>query len=214
MRMLARQWRLAGWMIAATLFGCGERTAQVPRIDLSHGSSYGVIEFKDEAPANVSINCSDFPASFVDSQGQPVDLTKYRGKKKVVVVVLRGMPQSPGGEFCPSCLAQTSSLLANQVEFERREVEVLVVFPGPTERLGEFLQSAKRSTPGEPDRRFRVLLDRECGACDRLGIRADLAKPSTYILDQQGNIVYAYVGATSTDRPSVKSLFAQLDKLQ
>jgi hypothetical protein len=58
-----------------------------------------------------------------------------------------------------------------------------------------------------------VLLDRECSACDRLGIRDDLAKPSTYILDTRGNLVYAYVGETSTDRPSVKAVLAQLDKI-
>ena len=49
-------------------------------------------------------------------------------------------------------------------------------------------------------------------ACDRLGIRDDLAKPSTYILDTRGNVVYAYVGETSTDRPSVKAVLTQLDK--
>jgi hypothetical protein len=46
-----------------------------------------------------------------------------------------------------------------------------------------------------------------------LGIRGDLAKPSVYVLDKQGNVVYAYVGETLTDRPSVRVLLAQLDKL-
>ena len=76
----------------------------------------------------------------------------------------------------------------------------------------EFLQAARNQTPGEPDRAFRVLVDRECSACDRLGIRADLAKPSTYVLDTHGNVVYAYVGETSTDRPSVKAVLDQLDR--
>src|SRR5205823_13069741 len=100
-------------------------------------------------------------------------------------IVLRGMPQLPGGTFCPSCLAQTSSVMANQKEFSERGAEVLLVFPGPSDRLGEFLQKAKRQTPGEPPRSFHVLLDQECSACDALGIRDDLAKPSTYILDTQ-----------------------------
>jgi len=91
---------------------------------------------------------------------------------------------------------------------------VLVVFPGPSERLGEFLQTAKGRTPGEPERWFQVLLDEECRACDRLGIRDDLAKPSTYILDTQGNVVFAYVGETSTDRPSIKAILTQLDQAE
>jgi peroxiredoxin len=196
--------------VAVAPAGCDKAAHPVPRIDFSKSDAYGAAEFKDDAPANAT--AEDFPLSFVDSEGQPVDLTQYRGKKKVVLVVLRGMPQSPGGVFCPSCLAQTGSLLANQQEFARRGAEVLVVFPGPSDRLGEFLQTARRQTPGEPERSFRVCLDRECGACDRLGIRADLAKPSTYVLDTAGNLVYAYVGVTSTDRPSVKAVLNQLDK--
>ena len=32
------------------------------------------------------------------------------------------------------------------------------------------------------------------------------------ILDTRGNLVYAYVGVTTTDRPSIKAVLAQLDK--
>ena len=60
----------------------------------------------------------------------------------------------------------------------------------------------------------QVLVDRDCSACDRLGIRADLAKPSTYILDTRGKLVYAYVGVTTSDRPSLKAILAQLDQAQ
>jgi hypothetical protein len=50
-------------------------------------------------------------------------------------------------------------------------------------------------------------------AVNSLGISGDLAKPSTYILDKKGNAVFAFVGETTADRPSVKALLAQLDKL-
>ncbi len=196
---------------ALALGGCDRAAPPVPHIDYSHSTGYAVAPFKDDAPANARVAAADFPLSFVDSDGNPVDLGQYRGKKKVVLVVLRGMPRSERGGFCPSCLAQTSSLMANQKQFTDRGAELLVVFPGPSERVGEFLTKATGQTPGEPARAFRVLLDRECRACDRLGIRDDLAKPSTYILDTQGNLVYAYVGETSTDRPSVKAILAQLD---
>src|SRR5689334_17123181 len=192
--------------LALGLLGCGNRGPEVPRIDYAQSDAYAAAAFKDDAPANAKVSGTDFPIAFVDCNGHPVDLAQYRGRKKVVLIVLRGMPQSPGGVFCPTCLAQTSSLLANQGEFAKRGAELLVVFPGPADRLGEFLQRAKGRTPGEPARLFQVLLDQECRACDRLGIRDDLAKPSTYILDTQGHLVYAYVGETSTDRPSVKAI--------
>jgi peroxiredoxin len=205
--------RMAWTLLACGLLtGCGQRPVQVPHMDYSNSAGYALEPFKDDAPANASVDPSTFPQSYTDLQGQSVDLAKYRGQRKVVLVVLRGMPQSPGGQFCPSCLAQTSSLLAYREKFNERGAEVLLVYPGPTDRLGEFLQTVRMQTPGEPEQAFRVLLDEQCRACERLGIRADLAKPSTYILDTKGNPVYAYVGATSTDRPSIKAILAQLDK--
>jgi peroxiredoxin Q/BCP len=192
--------------------GCEKARPTVPVVDYSQSIGYAVVPFKDDAPANANPNPAEFPHAFVDHLGNPVDLTQYHGKKKVVLVVLRGMPRSERSSFCPSCLAQTGSLMANQAEFSRRGAEILVVFPGPSDRVGEFLQKVKVQTPGEPARVFQVLLDRECRACDRLGIRDDLAKPSTYILDTAGKLVYAYVGETSTDRPSVKAVLTQLDQ--
>jgi peroxiredoxin len=191
------------------LVGCAKTAPSVPTIDFSQSPGYAAAPFKDYAPANDTV--AEFPLAFVDWQGRPVDLALYRGKRKVVLIVLRGIPRSEKGAFCPSCLAQTSSLMANQAGFTARQAELLIVFPGPVDRLGEFLKKASAQTPGEPHPAFQMLLDKECRVCDRLGIRDDLAKPSTYILDTQGNLVYAYVGETSTDRPSVKAIFDQLD---
>ncbi len=193
--------------------GCSPKETEPPRFDFSSANLYPTAEFKDNAPANAK-SPADFPLDFVDADGNKVDLTQYRGKRKVVLVVLRGVARSERGGLCPTCLAQTGSLMANREEFARRGAEVLVVFPGPSERLPEFLERAKTMTPGEPDKGIRVLLDRECTACERLGIRDDLAKPSTYILDIHGKVVYAYVGETSTDRPSVKAMLAQLDAIE
>ena len=50
-------------------------------------------------------------------------------------------------------------------------------------------------------------------AVDALGIRADLSKPATYILDKQGEVRFAYVGRDLADRPSVKALLDQLDQI-
>jgi peroxiredoxin len=194
--------------------GCGNRSSAVPQFDRTNAGGYGVPEFKDDAPANAKLSTGSFPQSFIDCTGATVDLTLYRGKKKLVLVVLRGVPKSEKGGFCPSCIAQAGSLIANRQEFEKRSTEVLVVFPGPSERVSEFRKKSEQQMPGEPQWLFRILLDQDCSACARLGIRDDLAKPSTYVLDTQGNVVYAYVGETSTDRPSVKAILAQLDKAE
>jgi peroxiredoxin Q/BCP len=208
---MSRSRRTSSIVVAVlAVAGCAKPESNIPTVDFSRSPGYAVVPFKDDAPANATV--AEFPLAFVDWHGQPVDLAQYRGKKKVVLIVLRGMPRSEKGAFCPSCLAQTSSLMANQTEFDRRRAELLIVFPGPADRLGEFLKKATTQTPGEPDPAFRMLVDKECRACDRLGIRDDLAKPSTYILDTHGNLIYAYVGETSTDRPSVKAILAQIDR--
>jgi peroxiredoxin len=206
--MRSRSWWL---LVIAAVGGCGSVSDDVPVVDLSAPGRYATAEFKDDAPANATVE--EFPQVFQDADGRAVELSAFRGRK-VLLLVLRGIPQTEGGAFCPSCLAQVSGLLTNRSEFERRQVEVLVLFPGPSDRVGQFVETARNRTPGEPAQSFRLLLDPGLSTCTRLGIRADLAKPSTYVLDSDGHVTYAYVGETSTDRPSVKAVLAQLDRVK
>ncbi len=192
--------------------GCSSETPSTKKND--YQVNYGTAYFKDDAPANRKAGDVSLPNSFVDYKGAPVDLKKYReggpNPKNLVLVMVRGIPQSPGGVPCPYCVAQANSMAANYADFQKRDAEVLVVFPGPTEKVQDFIdQSAKK-----PELPFPLLLDKDMQVCDRLGIRGDLAKPSTYILDKKGNVTYAYVGETNMDRPSLKAVLAQLDKLQ
>ena len=66
---------------------------------------------------------------------------------------------------------------------------------------------------GLVDLPFPLLLDENYQNIEKLGIRGDQAKPSTYIIDKQGKVRFAYVGATTADRPSIKALLDQLDAL-
>jgi peroxiredoxin len=168
---------------------------------------------KDDAPANRQVASADLPATLMDRDGKPVDLKSYRGKA-VVLVVVRGMPESPGGVFCPYCLAQAGSLAAKYEEFKSRGAEVLLVFPGPGEKAAEFAKQVQSKADGVKAMPYPVCVDKDCSACDQLGIRGDMAKPSTFILDRDGEVVYAYVGKSTSDRPSVVALLKELDKLK
>jgi peroxiredoxin len=167
------------------------------------------ITFKDVAPSNAEMTSEPIALNFVDNQGQRIDLTQYRGQKNVVLVVTRGFP----GAVCPFCSAQTSRLIGNYREFGQRQAEVLVVFPGPSDHIQDFIQASQTQAANAPVP-FPILLDANYKVVDELGIRADLAKPSTYILDKKGEIRYAYVGSNPSDRPSVKVLLLELDKIQ
>lgn len=165
------------------------------------------IKFKDDAPANAAVAADKVPLRFTDRDGKPFDLGQYRGAKNVVLVVLRG-------QVCQYCDHQTAGLVANADEFPKRDAVVVVVYPGPpggpdgTDRL-----VARAEADGGRKWSFPLLLDPDCTVCDALDIRGRLAKPSTYILDKRGEVVYAYVGANDADRPSVKAVLAHLDKL-
>jgi peroxiredoxin len=165
-------------------------------------------EFGDVAKSNTKPVSGDTDLAFFNLEGQKVELQSFKGKKNVVLVITRGYP----GTLCPFCLAQTSRLIKNYPEFQRRQAEVVVVFPGPKEHVYEFRNTsqAEASTSKIP---FPLVLDEDLKVVDRLGIRGNLAKPSTFILDKQGRVRFAYVGTTTADRPSVKSMLAQLDTI-
>ncbi len=178
----------------------------------SGGDGPGGPIFNDAAESNATVDSGDVALEFIDVNGNKVALADFRGKKNAVLVFTRGIPTSTG-QVCPYCTAQTSRLAANYHDFARRDAEVLAVFPGEKARVNDFLEVVKAQSSGST-MPFPIVLDEQFAAVDQLGIRGDQAKPSTYILDKQGNVRFAYVGAHIGDRPSVKALLEQLDAVE
>jgi peroxiredoxin len=192
---------------------CGRSTPPpAPAPPSSYGYGYGepVGQFKDDATSNSELDSETFALAFIDSQGQPVNINDYRGSKNVVLIFTRGYP----GFVCPNCSTLTSRLIANYDEFTKRDSEVLVVYPGDKTHLEDFVTASKPAQASDKAVPFPILLDEGFTAVDKLKIRADLAKPSTFILDKEGQVRFAYVGASSADRPSIKALLDQLDAIQ
>ncbi len=163
--------------------------------------------------SKAQITTADIPTTLLDRNGKVVELKSYRGKP-VVLIVVRGMPESLGGTFCPYCLAQAGSLVAKYDEFKNRGVEVLMVFPGTAESAAEFTKQVQTQAEAGKVIPYTVCVDKDCSACDQLGIRGDLAKPSTFILDSSGEVVYAYVGKSTSDRPAIATILKELDQLK
>lgn len=179
-----------------------------PATGYDYYGSTPVGQFKDDAQTNTKTADDDLALKFVDKDGKPIDLTQYRDKKNVLLVVMRGF----AGMICPNCTAQTSRLIKNHEEFRKRDAEVLVVYPGPTEKVSDFV-AASRTLADNDAVQFQLLLDADFTVTDKLGIRGDLAKPSTYILDKKGKVRFAYVGSSTSDRPSIKAMLTQLDNI-
>ena len=198
------------------LSGCGGGTPVVPVVafDAYGGIDPRQIQFKDVVTTNAATDASIADLTFTDINGEAYSLADFRDKKHVVLVITRGF----AGSICLYCATQTSRLLTNYKKFETRDAEVVVVFPVETtddsRQHRALAVTAKNQLDTPPEKiPFPIVLDVELKAVDQLGIRKDLSKPATYIIDKQGQVRFAYVGESLADRPSVKALLDQLDSL-
>ncbi len=219
---------------SATLAGCDLRTATTtappaapttvipaPSMGGSGAYGYGVtpdqIKFHDNVQSNATADASPGGLQFVGTQGEPLDLKSFEGKKNLVVVVTRGGVTPP----CVYCSTQTSRLIAQYGEIAKRDAEVVVVFPvvsaADKVKYDAFTAALSREIKGSGSQKpipFPIVIDVDLKATSQLNIRGDLAKPATYILDKDGKVRFAYIGAHLADRPSVKAILDQLDAFQ
>lgn len=192
------------------MFGCG-----YGGLFPSDSDGRAEIRFKDDAVANASPGDAILNLQFVDPSGKTVRPRDLIAKHNLVLVFVRGY----NGSICPYCSAYTSGLISNFKAIAQRDTDVLLVYPitkpDESQRLDEFLRATFRlSSPPAGQTPFPVVLDIGLKAVDALGIRKDLAKPATYILDKQGQVRFAYVGSTLSDRPSIKAILKLLDALK
>jgi len=170
------------------------------------------MKFKDDVESNAKIPTDLSQLSFVNKDGSIVKLSDFRNKQNVVLVFTEGF----NGMLCPFCKTQTSRLVANYKKFQDRDCEVIVVYPGPEERLEDFIKAALTTEKNQVDKvPFPIVLDKEFTATDYFDIHSMHAHPSTYLIDKQGGIQFAYVGKDMTaDRPSIKAILDKLDALE
>jgi peroxiredoxin len=143
---------------------------------------------------------------FYRADGGVVDMDDYRGKSKLVFVVLRGFAR----EVCVYCVTQTEALCDSIDEFRKEGCEVFVVYPGERNRLEAFLESFQQVSKhmGEPP--VGVLYDKNMELVARMGIASEFAIPSTFVLDERGIIRYSYVGTDIDDRPSTEAVLGAI----
>lgn len=214
--MKARTWII---LVLAVASGCSEKTPSYARSGSGEAGGYGdyygtdEITFLDEASSNAALDEGLTSISFVSSTGEERRIGDLAPGQTLVVVVTRGNTVP----ICPYCSTQTARLISNYESFKAVGAEVAVVYPIETgndsSRLTKFLEDVKtRLDDTSKPVPFPVLLDVELKGVDQLGIRKDLSKPATYIVDAEGNVRYAYVGEHLADRPNISALLAEASK--
>ncbi|MBL8723016.1 MAG: redoxin family protein [Planctomycetes bacterium] len=146
---------------------------------------------------------------FQGVDGTELDIRQYRGKKHVIVVVLRGFV----GEVCVYCIAQTEALAQCRDRLDSLGIEVVVVYPGPRENEESF-EKAYALTFGKGAPPYRVFYDPDLEFVQKLGIAGELAYPSTFLLDKEGTVQYAFVGEHRADRPAAKKLIELIEGMR
>lgn len=151
---------------------------------------------------------------FTDKDGKEVQLADVMTREYLVLVVTRGWY----GGVCFYCASQTSRWARRFDELDPYDAQLVVIFPTETDedapKLDELSKRIKGGEIPNEDIPYPILLDIHLTGVDQLGIRAELAKPSTYIIDREGRVRFAYVGESIADRPTVDSVLKQLAKLK
>ena len=148
---------------------------------------------------------------FETASGKELDLEKFRGRKKVLMVILRGF----AGQVCVYCATQTQAYSKSNAfdEFRRLNTQVLVMYPGPEEGLDAFRDIYERTFGGELPP-YEILYDPDLEFVTEIGIAGNLATPTTLLLDEDGIVRYAYVGKHIADRPAVKDVLEAVGDLE
>jgi len=177
-----------------------------------------MIKFADEVRSGPLPTTDLLKLKFTNLDNQSVELKSLlHPGKKLILVVMRGF----AGEVCKFCTTQTSRLISNYSKFTDRETEIVIIYPVSSAQDSSRLQELQMGAAAQlqvPFQNFQfpmpMLLDVNLEAVKQLGIEKNLAKPSTYIFDGEGNVRFAYVGSHLADRPSIQALLDVIDKIQ
>lgn len=141
-------------------------------------------------------------------QGEGVQLSKLRGKGPVVLVVLRGFP----GYQCPICNTQVGQLLAQAAKLSDKNAKVVLVYPGPAERLTEHAAEFVRGK-SLPEN-FYLVVDADYALTEAYRLRwnasRETAYPSTFVIDNEGKVRFAKISKGHGGRATADEVLAAL----
>lgn len=138
--------------------------------------------------------------------GRPVSLHALAGQGPVALVVLRGYP----GYQCPLCNRQVGELLERAKDFQAAGAQMVVVYPGRAQRLGQYAAEfvAGRSMP--PNLHFTT--DPDFAFAQTWNLRwnapGETVYPAAFVIGRDRRITWAKVSGSHGGRASADELLA------
>jgi len=163
-------------------------------------------------PPKVGEEAPDFELK--SSSGDIVSLEKLTTDSPVVLLVLRGWP----GYQCPICSRQVSEFLAKNSAFEKAGAQLVLVYPGPLEKLSdhakEFQEQGKWTFP----KNVHYVTDPDYTFTNAWGIRWEAERetsyPSTFLISKGRRVEFATTSTAHGGRAGVAKVLEELAKLK
>jgi peroxiredoxin Q/BCP len=161
----------------------------------------------DKPPA-VGEDAKDFELKELGKDS--VKFSKFTTDGTVVLVVLRGYP----GYQCPYCTKQVADFLAKADDFKQAGVQIVFVYPGPSEDLDKHADEFLKGKTF-PDH-FHLLVDPDYVFTNAYGLRWDAKKetayPSTFVIGSKSKVIFAKVSKTHSDRTKATDVLKVLQE--
>lgn len=172
-------------------------------------AAVATVKAADSSPPAKGEKAGDFSLATLD--GEQVSLSKLTKDGPVVLVVLRGWP----GYQCPICTRQVADLVGHAKEIKKTGARVVLVYPGPGEKLKEHADEFQRGK-GIPAG-FDFVTDPDYKFTNQYRLRWDApnetAYPSTFIIDRDGVIRFAKVSKTHGGRATAATILKEVAQL-
>lgn len=151
----------------------------------------------------------DFSLRTLD--GKEIQLSDLNKDNPVVLVVLRGWP----GYQCPICTRQVGGLIEAADKFSAYNARILMVYPGPSEKLQEHAKEFSEDF-AFPDN-FYFTIDPDYSMINKYDLRWDAPKetayPSTYVINKNGKVVFVKTSETHGGRANTDEVLEALEKM-
>lgn len=208
--MMIYRWRvvLLAFLVVCVVFSSSQ--AQEPQ--KGGGRSQAAPGTEPPHPPKVGDMAPDIELK--NEKGDLVSLKKLTSEHAVVLLVLRGWP----GYQCPICSQQVSEFMAKKSELEKAGAQVLMVYPGPTDKLGEHAKEFATQGKWEFPSNFHYVTDPDYKFTNDWGLRweaeRETAYPSTIIIGRDRKVAYLMTSTSHGGRAGVAAVLDELAKLK